>query len=86
MASLYVIVPKTIAFCSERERSIDRLLPSLNVYFSASYGNDHPYWMDYQRCEHLFTILYRLLTEGIRGYFSDDVSCTVNVSIDVLTI
>ena len=42
--------------------------------------------MDYQGCKHPFPILYRPLPEGIRGYFSYDVTCAVNVGIDVLSV
>src|SRR5215469_8473434 len=41
--------------------------------------------MDYQRCQHRFTILYPL-PEGIRGYFSDRVTSTVAVGIDQASI
>src|SRR5229473_1106989 len=52
-------------------------------FFQLCTGNDNPYRMDYQGCEHPFTILYRPLPEGIGGYFPDDVARSVNVGIDV---
>src|SRR5215472_13986585 len=39
--------------------------------------------MDYQGCEHPFTILYRPLPKGIGGYFSYLVSSPIDISVDV---
>jgi hypothetical protein len=54
-----------------------------SLAFQLREGNDNPHRMDYQRCKHRFTILYRPLPEGIRGYFSDNVASAVNIGIDV---
>ena len=37
--------------------------------FLVSYGNDSPYWMDYQRCTHLLPILY-FLRRSMGSYLS----------------
>ena len=52
-------------------------------FFRLRTENDHPYRMDYQRCCHPLAILYPLRPKGIRGYFSQDVADSVDISIDL---
>src|SRR6266567_2552143 len=71
-------ISRSFCYSSEKESVL------LNACFLwLREGNDNPNRMDYQGCEHPFTILYTLrLLKSIRCYFSDDVACTVNVGID----
>src|SRR6266849_9909972 len=58
----------------------------LTASFLGSYGNDNPYRMDYQRCKHLFPILYPIVPKNVWGCFAHEVVTSVHISINLTLI